>query len=118
MRHLKKKKLRLRKTQGETKSLLRNLATSLVLYETVETTKAKAKAIQPIIEKYITLSKNNNLQVRRRLLGFFYSKNAVNKLLEKLGPRFAERKGGYSRIIKLGERQGDHAEVVQISLVK
>ena len=118
MRHLKKKKTRYRQTQGRQKAVLRNLATSLVLYEKVETTKAKAKSIQPIVEKFITLSKKNNLTVRRRLLSFFRTKPAVDKLLEIIGPKYANRKGGYTRIIKTRTRQGDAAEMVQISLVK
>ncbi len=97
---------------------MRGLATSLVIYEKIQTTEAKAKAIKPVIEKYITLSKKNDLQARRRLLSYFYWESAVKKLLEVIGPRYKDRKGGYTRIIKLGTRPGDRARVVQLELVQ
>lgn len=102
---------------GPRKALLRSLATNLVIYEKIKTTEAKAKAIKPIVEKYITLSKRNNLAARRRLLTFFYWESAVKKLLEVIGPRYKERRGGYTRIVKLGTRPGDRARMVQLELV-
>ncbi len=116
MRHRKKTKILDRK-KAPRKALLRNLATSLVLYEKVKTTKAKAKTVKPIVEKYITLSKKGDLHARRELLKYFYLENAVKKLIEDLGPRYQDRKGGYTRIVKIGPRQGDGAEIVQIELV-
>lgn len=116
MRHRLKGKTLDRK-KGPRESLLRNLVGSLVLYEKIRTTKAKAKAIQPLVEKFITISKNNTLAVRRQLMRFFYTENEVKKLLEVLGPRFKDRKGGYSRIVKVGRRLGDGAEIVQIELL-
>ena len=97
--------------------MFRNLAASLVIYEKVKTTEAKAKAIRPIVEKLITIGKENNLTARRRLLQYLYSENAVRKILEVLSPKYKERKGGYTRIIKLGERQGDGAKTAQIEFV-
>jgi len=117
MRHRKKKTILGRKKQPR-EAMLKNLASSLILYEKIKTTRAKAKAIQPIVEKIITLSKDNNLTVRRRLMQKLPVSNAVKKCLEVLGPRYKERKSGYTRIVKLGTRRvGDGAEVVQIELV-
>ena len=103
---------------GPRLALMRNLATSLVLYEHVNTTLAKAKAVKPIVEKLITTGKQKSLASRRKLAAYLTIESAVNKILEELGPRYAERKGGYLRIIKLGARQGDGAEIAQIQFVK
>jgi large subunit ribosomal protein L17 len=100
------------------RALLRNLATSLVLYEHINTTLAKAKAVRPLVEKLITRGKEKTLANRRELLKTLTVESAVNKILEELGPRYASRKGGYTRIIKLGARKGDGADVAQIQLVK
>lgn len=99
------------------KSLFRNLAAEVVLYEKIKTTEAKAKAVRPYVEKMITAGKENNLISRRKLLRFFYFENPVKKILEVLGPRYKDRKGGYTRIIKLGRRQGDAAKEAIIELV-
>lgn len=98
-------------------ALLRSLAGSVILYEKVKTTEAKAKAVRPLVEKMITVGKTNNLVSKRKLRAFFYTENPVKKILEELGPRFKERKGGYTRIIKIGQRKGDGAQVAQIELV-
>jgi large subunit ribosomal protein L17 len=103
---------------GPRRALLRNLATSVILYEHVNTTLAKAKAVRPMVEKLITKGKKKTLHSRRELLKVLTIESAVNKILEELGPRYATRPGGYTRIIKLGARQGDGAEVAQIQLVK
>lgn len=100
------------------RALLRNLATSVILYEHVNTTLAKAKAIQPIVEKLITRGKVKALSSRRELMKVLTIESAVHKILEELGPRYAARPGGYTRIIKLGARKGDGAEIAQIQLVK
>lgn len=97
--------------------MLKNLAASIVIYEKVKTTKAKAKAVRPLVEHLITLGKKNDLKTRRYLLQNLYIKTAINKILEELGPRYLNRKGGYTRTINLGRRQGDGAEIVQIELV-
>ena len=116
MRHRKKTKILDRK-KAPREALLRNLATSLVLYEKIKTTETKAKTLRPVIEKYITLSKRGDLHARRELLKYFYLENAVKKLIEVLGPRYKDRRGGYTRIVKIGPRQGDAAEIVQIELI-
>lgn len=117
MRHRRKGKKFGRK-KGPREAMLRNLATSVVLYEKVQTTETKAKAIKPIVEKYVTASRDNSLHTRRKLLQYFYDEKAVQKLLEDLGPRYKERPGGYMRIIKKGPRQGDAATVVSLEFVK
>ena len=117
MRHRSKKKILDRK-KAPRKALLRGLATSIILYEKIKTTEAKAKAVKPIVEKLVTTAKKNDLTTRRKLLSVLYHKNAVNKALEVLGPRYQDRPGGYTRIVKLGKRQGDGAEIVQIEFVK
>ena len=116
MRHQKKKVTLDRKT-GPRSALLRGLAESLILYEKMNTTKAKAKAARSVVERLITRAKKNDLATRRYLVSQLYTKNTVNKLLEVLGPRYNERKGGYTRTIVLKNRKGDGAEEVLIELV-
>ncbi len=116
MRHRNKGTILDRK-KAPREALLRNLATSVILYEKIETTKAKAKAVRPLVEKLITIAKTNDLTARRKLLEVVYDKNAVNKALEVLGPRYKERAGGYTRITSLGRRQGDGAETAHIEFV-
>lgn len=99
------------------KALLRGLATNLVLKEKIETTLGKAKALKPIIEKYITDSKTDDLATKRKLEKFFYQEKAVNKLIKELGPKYKERKGGYTRIIKLSNRKGDNSPMALIEFV-
>src|SRR5260221_11481461 len=117
MKHNHKGKILDRKP-GPRRALLRNLATSLVLYERMNTTLAKAKVIRPIVEKLITTGRKKTLAARRELTRVLTVESAVNKVLEELGPRYATRPGGYTRIIKLGTRQGDGAEIAQIQLIK
>ena len=117
MRHRVKGKTLGRQT-AQRNALFRNLATSIVLFEKVKTTEAKAKAVKPMVEKMITLGKKNNLSARRKLMAFFYVENAVKKILEDLAPRFKDRAVGYLRITSLGMRQGDGAKIVQIEFVK
>lgn len=116
MRH-RKNKVTLDRKAAPRNALLKNLACQVILYEKIKTTEAKAKAIKPIIEKLITRSKTNNLSNRRVILTRLPIKKATRKLFEVLGPRYAERKGGYLRIIKLPARVGDGAAIVQIELV-
>lgn len=97
--------------------MLRNLASSILLYEKVKTTEAKAKAVRPLVERMITMAKNGNLVSRRQLIKVLLQKLAVKKSMEVLGERYKTRAGGYTRIIKLGARQGDGAKIVQIELV-
>lgn len=97
--------------------MLRSLATSVILYEKVKTTKAKAKAVRPLVERMITTSKAGTVAARRSIAKIVYSDGATKKLVEELGPRYKDRAGGYTRITALGPRQGDGADIVQIELV-
>ncbi len=116
MRHRSKKKILDRK-KAPREALLRSLATSLILYEGIRTTEAKAKALRPYVEKLITLGKSSDLHARRQLLKKLYIEKAASKVLEVLGPKYKERPGGYTRIIKIGPRPGDGARVVRIEFV-
>ena len=98
-------------------ALLRNLVTSVIEHERVVTTPTKAKAVRPLVEKMITLAKNGNLHSRRQAASFLKTPESVQKLFDKLGPRFTQRNGGYTRIVRLGFRQGDGAEQAIIELV-
>jgi large subunit ribosomal protein L17 len=97
--------------------MLRNLAASILLHEKVKTTEAKAKTVRPLVERAITTGKKPTLASRRKLLSLFYTEHPVNKIFDVLGPRYADRKGGYTRIVKLGSRKNDGAEMVRIELV-
>ncbi|MGD8537607.1 MAG: 50S ribosomal protein L17 [Candidatus Aminicenantes bacterium] len=108
---------KLGRNSSQRKALLRSLVTSFVEKERIRTTLAKAKATRPIAEKMITLAKTNSLHTRRQALQYIYKKEAVKKLFEDIGPRFTERPGGYTRIIKLGPRAGDGAEMAILELV-
>ncbi len=116
MRHRKTTKT-LGRTPTARKAMLRDLATSVIVYEKVKTTLTKAKAVRPVVEKLITKSKKGDLAARRQLLAFFPTEQPVNKLMDVLGPRYVNRPGGYTRITKIGTRQGDGAPVAQIELV-
>jgi large subunit ribosomal protein L17 len=116
MRHRKDGKTLDRK-KGPRQALLRSLATSVILYEKVKTTKAKAKAVRPTVERLITVAKAGDVNARRKANQVVYGDNAVKKLVEELGPRYKDRQGGYTRITGIGFRQGDGAEMVQIELV-
>lgn len=116
MRHLVRGK-KLGRNMAQRKALLRNLVTSFLDKERMRTTLAKAKAARPLAEKMITLAKRNTLHTRRQALGFVYKKNVVKKLFEDIGPRFTERPGGYTRIVKIGPRAGDGAEMAVLELV-
>ena len=98
--------------------MLRNLVTSVIEHERVITTAIKAKAIKPLVEKMITLAKRDDIQhARRQAAAFLQTPAAVKKLFEKLGGRFGQRDGGYTRIVRLGWRKGDGAEQAMIELV-
>jgi large subunit ribosomal protein L17 len=107
----------LSRTKGPRTALLRNLATSVVLYEKVQTTKAKAKFVRPLVEKAITIGRAGTLASRRQLHTMFTLENAIKKIVEELAPKYKGRAGGYTRIVPLGRREGDAAEMVQIELV-
>jgi large subunit ribosomal protein L17 len=99
------------------RALYSNLAGALFIHGRIETTEAKAKAVKPFAEKMITLGKRGDLHARRQALSELRSQNVVHELFAEVAPRFAERPGGYTRIIKLGPRQGDAAEMVYLELV-
>lgn len=116
MRHLVKGK-KLRRNTAHRRALLRNLVTSFLEKERVRTTLAKAKATRPVAEKMITLAKKDTLHTRRLALRFIYKKPVVKKLFDEIGPRFSERPGGYTRIVKIGPRAGDGAEMAILELL-
>jgi len=104
--------------QAQPRSLmLRNLAASVILYEKVTTTPARAKAVKSIVERAITVGRRGDLLARRRLLQVLPVRSAVVKVLEELGPRYKERPGGYTRTTRLTRRPGDGAEIVVLELV-
>jgi large subunit ribosomal protein L17 len=108
---------KLGRNSAQRKALLRNLVTSFLEKERIRTTLAKAKATRPLAEKMITLSRTNSLHARRRALRFIYKKDVVKKMFEEIGPRFSERPGGYTRIVKLGPRDGDGAEMAMLEMI-
>jgi large subunit ribosomal protein L17 len=99
------------------KALYSNLAGALIEHGRIRTTEAKAKAVKPIAEKMITLGRRGDLHARRQALSELRSQEVVHKLFADVAPRMADRPGGYSRIVKLGPRQGDAAEMVYLELV-
>ncbi len=99
-------------------ALYKNLVTDLLHYEKITTTEAKAKEIRRLVEKMITLGKENNLASRRQAAAFINSKGIVAKLFGEIAPGYADRCGGYTRLVKLGPRRGDNAPMAQIELVK
>jgi large subunit ribosomal protein L17 len=99
-------------------ALYRNLVADLVKYEKITTTEAKAKEIRGLAEKMITLGKEGSLASRRRALAFITNTKLVEKLFTELAPRYAQRAGGYTRIVKMGRRVGDGARLAQIQMVE
>ena len=99
------------------KALYANLAGSLIEHGRIKTTEAKAKAVKPFAEQMITLGKRGDLHARRLALAELRSQDVVHVLFAEVAPRFAERPGGYTRIVKLGPRQGDAADMVYLELV-
>src|SRR4051812_29062572 len=106
---------KLKRDVGARNSLLKNLTTSVVLEERVITTVPKAKAIQPMVEKMITLAKRDSLHTRRQAASFLTTPASVKKLFDTLGARFGQRNGGYTRITRLGPRKGDGAELAMLN---
>ena len=116
MRHRKKGR-KLSRTASHRRATLRNMATSLFRHGRIETTTAKAKELRPFAERLITLAKRGDLHARRLAAGRVHDSEVLGKLFDDIGPRFAERPGGYTRILKLGARKGDAAEMSLIELV-
>jgi large subunit ribosomal protein L17 len=102
---------------GHRKALYRNLVTDLLRYERLTTTLAKARAFQPIAEKALTLGKTDTVHHRRLAAAQLFDSKIVQKLFDVLGPRFVDRPGGYTRIVRIGQRLGDAAEMAMIELV-
>ncbi|MEI9896575.1 MAG: 50S ribosomal protein L17 [Chthoniobacter sp.] len=113
MRH-QRKTIKLGRKEGHRKSLLSNLAVSLIEHNRIKTTLAKAKALRPLAEKLVTIGKKNTIHARRTAKAVLRQDYAVTKLFAEIAPRAASRKGGYTRIIKLPQRQSDAAEVAFI----
>lgn len=108
---------KLGKTSSHRRAMLRNIVTSLLDNERIETTEPKAKELRSIAEKMITLGKKGDLHSRRLALSYLLSEDVVTKLFDTLATRYADRQGGYTRIVKLGQRRGDSAQVVMVELV-
>src|ERR687894_3153324 len=117
MRHAKQRN-KLSRDSAHRRSLLRNLSRDLIEHERIKTSEAKAKAVKPKVEKLITLAKRGDLHARRQALAELgQDKFIVHKLFEEVAPRYADRPGGYTRILKLGPRRSDSTEMVFIELV-
>jgi large subunit ribosomal protein L17 len=116
MRH-RKAGFKLKRDTNARKMLLRNLVTSVIEHERVLTTVTKAKAAKPLVDRMISLAKRDTLHARRQAAAFLLTPSAVKKLFEKLGARFGQREGGYTRITRVGWRKGDGAEQAMLELV-
>jgi large subunit ribosomal protein L17 len=116
MRHLKQGR-KLGRTTAHRKALLRNLATALLEHERIITTEPKAKELRRVADKLVTLGKRGNLHARRQALQTVRNHSVVQKLFNEIAPRFAERQGGYTRVLHLGYRPGDAAAMAVIELV-
>jgi large subunit ribosomal protein L17 len=99
------------------KALYSNLAGALIEHGRIRTTEAKAKSVKPVVEQMITLGRRGDIHARRQALAYLRSQDVVYKLFSNVAPRFADRPGGYTRIVKLGPRQGDAADMVYLELV-
>lgn len=108
---------KLGRTTSHRRSLLRNMVTSLIIEERIETTVPKAKALRPSVEKIITLGKRGDLAARRQAASYLMTDEAVKKLFETIGPRFGDRNGGYTRIVRTAWQKGDGADKAFIELL-
>lgn len=109
---------KLNRPTGHRLALIRNQVTDVLRYEGITTTLVKARAVQPVVEKTITLGKVDSVNNRRHAAAALYDDKVVKKLFEVIGPRFAERPGGYTRVVRLGKRLGDAADMARIELVE
>jgi len=116
MRH-QKKTIKLGRTAAHRKALLANQVCSLIEHQRIKTTLAKAKAVRPLAERMVTLGKNGSIHARRTALATLRQKTAVKKLFDDIAPRSAERNGGYTRVVKLGQRKSDSAPMAFIEWV-
>jgi large subunit ribosomal protein L17 len=117
MRHRKKGR-NLSRTSAHKKATMRNMATSLFRHERIETTTAKAKELRPYAERLITLARRGDLHARRLAARRIQDREVLGKLFDDIAPRFEGRPGGYTRVLKLGHRKGDAAEMALIELVE
>jgi len=108
---------KLGRTSAHRKALFRNQLTALFTHERIITTKAKAKDLRPVAERMVTLARTGTLPARRKILSMVPDKEVVRRLFDEIAPRFAERSGGYTRIMKLGRRRGDGAEMAIIEFI-
>ena len=102
---------------GHREAMLRNIVTSLIRHERIQTTEARAKELSAIAEKMITLGKQGDLAARRMTMAYLMDEDVVKKLFDTIAPKYADRQGGYTRTMKLGSRRGDAASMVVIELV-
>jgi large subunit ribosomal protein L17 len=105
-------------TASHQRLMMANLVASLIAAEGIVTTEAKAKALRPVAEKMITKAKKGGVHNQRQVVAFIGDKDMASKLFEEIGPRYADRPGGYTRILKLGSRKGDGAPMARIELVE
>jgi len=117
MRHKVAKK-KLGRNKAHRRALYRNLVTELFRHERIETTLAKAKAVRPVAEKLITIARRGDLHSRRLTAAYILDKEVAKKLFHEIAPRYKDRPGGYTRILKLGPRKSDGAEMAIIELVE
>ena len=117
MRHKKGYK-KIGKDTPQRRAMLRNMSTDMVEHEALTTTLARAKALKPVVEKLVTLGKKGGLDRIRKAGSYLFRKDATKKLFDEIGPRYADRPGGYTRILKLGTRVSDGAQMAQIEFVK
>ena len=108
---------KLGRTSDQRKAMLRQMTTALLENGKVQTTFYRAKEVQPVVEKMITLGKKGNLAAYRRAMGFITKEDVVSKLFKEVAPKYADRNGGYTRVVKIGPRRGDAAEMAVIELV-
>ena len=117
MRDTPRRGARLGTDSSHEKAMLGNLVASLIAAEAIVTTEAKAKALRPVVEKVITKAKKGGIHRHRQVVSFIRDKDMAHKLFEDIGPRYSERPGGYTRILKLAPRHGDNAPMARIELV-
>ena len=108
---------KLGRTSDQRKAMLRAMVTYLLENGQIKTTLTRAKEVAPVAEKMITLAKTNNLATYRQALGYITKEDVANKLFKEIGPKYADRNGGYTRIVKIGPRRGDAAEMAILQLV-
>jgi len=109
---------KLSKNSSQRKALFKSLINSLIVHEAIKTTEPKAKTVRVLVEKLITQGKNGSLQARRAVEAFLQNEIVVKKIVEELGPLFKKRAGGFTRIVRLGQRAGDGAMMVRLELVE